>query len=68
MVKSRRITRGYSQKQLAALLGISHTYISHWENGRRYPNVGVLHDLVETLEYSDSDVRWLLRTLAEGRQ
>jgi len=67
MVKSRRITRGYSQKQLAALLDIDHTYVSHWENGRRYPNVAILHDLVETLEYNDKEVRWLLKTLAEGK-
>tara|TARA_R100000353_G_scaffold156574_1_gene115592 strand:+ start:252 stop:590 length:339 start_codon:yes stop_codon:yes gene_type:complete len=67
MVKSRRITRGYSQKQLAELLDIDHTYVSHWENGRRYPNVAILHDLVETLEYNDKEVRWLLKTLAEGK-
>jgi DNA-binding transcriptional regulator YiaG len=67
MIKSRRVTRGYSQRQLAALLGIDHTYVSHWENGRRCPNVGILHDLVEVLEYNDKEVRWLLRTLAEGK-
>ena len=67
MVKSRRITRGYSQKQLAELLDIDHTYVSHWENGRRYPNVAILHDLVETLEYNDKYVRWFLKTLAEGK-
>ncbi len=33
---NRRI-RGWTQKELAAILGVSHAAVSRWENGNRHP-------------------------------
>jgi transcriptional regulator with XRE-family HTH domain len=38
-----------SQRELAARIGKSHSYISHIEKGLRVPKMGTLHDLAEAL-------------------
>tara|TARA_R110000751_G_C13771056_1_gene480142 strand:- start:621 stop:926 length:306 start_codon:yes stop_codon:yes gene_type:complete len=67
MLKNRRIDRGLEQQDLAALLDVHYSAVSHWEAGRRTPASHQLYDLVEALDFSDADVRWLLKTIAEKR-
>lgn len=38
-IKRIRIMRGINQKELADAIGVSPAAISHWENGRRKPDV-----------------------------
>mgnify|MGYP002521084646 FL=1 len=38
-IKDNRLTQGYTQKQLAQKIGVTHAAISYWENGVNIPNV-----------------------------
>ena len=38
-IKDNRIAQGYTQKQLAQKIGVTHAAISYWENGVNIPNV-----------------------------
>ncbi len=38
-IKENRIAQGYTQKQLAQKIGVTHAAISYWENGVNIPNV-----------------------------
>lgn len=56
-LKAARVNAGYSQKQAAALLGISNKTLCSWENGRTFPDQPkAVSDYVEYLDqYNDQD-------------
>ena len=47
--KKARLVAGYTQAQLARLVGVSCVSVSQWENGKNLPNVNRLHELAEIL-------------------
>lgn len=44
-IKNLRIEKGLSQKDLAALLNVSHKTVSHWESGYTEPPIAILKKL-----------------------
>lgn len=46
------MVRGLSQKQMAALIGVSHVAVSYWENGVNIPNVADCWRLADALGIS----------------
>jgi len=54
LVKSRRLTMGFSARQLANKVGVSHSYISQIENGTiRKPSPAVLKRIAQVLKNCD---------------
>ena len=51
-----RRLRGISQKQLADLIGVTPGTISHYESGRRLPNIQMALKLAQILEVSVEDL------------
>lgn len=49
LIKDIRIQKGYTQKQLADMLGISDKTVSKWERGCGMPDVSLWKDLSEVL-------------------
>ena len=47
-----RKQKGYTQKHLAELLGISPTRLNYWEKGKREPDVVNILEIAKTLEVS----------------
>ena len=52
LIKEARISKGYTQAELAAIIGVSNKAVSHWENGESYPDVGLLESLSSCLGIS----------------
>ena len=46
-----RKAKGYTQEKLAELMNVSRPTISHWENGRALPDLELLGQLSQVLEY-----------------
>jgi transcriptional regulator with XRE-family HTH domain len=44
-----RISKGWSQRELASYVGVSHSYVSHVEAGRRMPSVETLNRIARGL-------------------
>ena len=59
-LKAYRLERGYTQKELASLMGVSQNAIYNWENGKREPKMETLIKLAKVLKtkvlYLTSDV------------
>lgn len=51
-----RREKGLTQQQLGELLGVTNRAVSKWENGRSFPDVGLLESLCDTLEISVSEL------------
>lgn len=51
-----RIKKGYSQSNLAYLLGISDKAVSKWENGRSKPSIAILTKLADIYKMSVDDI------------
>lgn len=51
-LKDARQFNGYSQKQLAQILGITESGYAHWEQGRTEPNTETLCKLCQILNVS----------------
>jgi len=51
-LKYKRICRGFSQEELAELVGIDNTSISKYEVGERNPSVDVAKKIADILEFS----------------
>ena len=49
LIKDIRRQKGYTQKQLADMLGISDKTVSKWERGCGMPDVSLWQDLSEVL-------------------
>lgn len=50
LIRELRIARGFSQTELAHQIGVDNSYLSHIEQGRRRPSIGVLKELARVLE------------------
>ncbi len=50
LIRELRVARGFSQGELARQIGVDHSYLSHIEQGRRRPSIGVLRELARALE------------------
>lgn len=48
-IRMLRERRNYTQKELGDMLGVSDKTVSKWENGRGYPDIGILESLANTL-------------------
>lgn len=55
-ISDERKAKGYTQKQLSELLGISDKTISKWECGKTQPDIQTLSMLASTLEVSEEDL------------
>lgn len=55
-IRKYREDRGYSQKELAELIGVSNSRISNWEQGVNRPDADILVDLCKTLNVSPSEL------------
>ena len=55
-IRKYREDRGYSQKELAELIGVSNSRISNWEQGVNHPDADILVDLCKTLNVSPSEL------------
>lgn len=68
ILRSTRLARGMSQDDLAKAVGITKSYLSHIEHGRRQPPAILLHRLNEQLEAKpDSGRTYEIATDADGQ-
>lgn len=51
-IKNARLERGYTQKELAEKLNVSQNAVHNWENGKREPNIAILHNISKILDKS----------------
>lgn len=49
LIRAAREARGYSQAQLAEILGTAQQTVSHWENYSQYPEVDTWRAIIDTL-------------------
>ncbi len=54
-IKSRRIEKNYSQKELAELLFVTEGAISKWERGASYPDITLISDICRVLDISEHE-------------
>ena len=54
-IKSKRIEKNYSQKELAELLFVTEGAISKWERGASYPDITLIGDICRVLEISEHE-------------
>ncbi|MBR5572657.1 MAG: helix-turn-helix transcriptional regulator [Oscillospiraceae bacterium] len=54
-IKSRRIEKNYSQKELAELLFVTEGAISKWERGASYPDITLIGDICRVLDISEHE-------------
>lgn len=47
IIKTKRIERGLSQRQLAEKVGVAHVMVCHWEHGYCLPNILNCWDLAD---------------------
>lgn len=55
-VQKRRNEIGYTQEQLAEMIGISRAYMGFIEQGRNAPSLEVLQKIAKTLKVSPKDL------------
>jgi len=55
-LRDQRTRLGLTQQQLADRMFVSHVAISHWENGKRLPDISTLTRLANCLGVSDTDI------------
>ena len=51
-IKTRRLEKDLTQQELAEILHVSRTSVSHWETGKNYPDFGLLIRISNTLDLS----------------
>lgn len=51
-LKSYRLNKGYTQKELSAIIGVSEVTVGNWEREVKAPNLGALFALASTLQVS----------------
>lgn len=54
-----RVNKGYTQKELAELIGISHYTLLKWEKGKSFPKVPQIQKLEELLGITYNDIIFL---------
>ena len=55
-IRKYRKDKSLSQKDFAALLGVSASRVNNWENGVNRPDVDILADICRTLNVSPSEL------------
>lgn len=55
-IRKYRKDKKLSQKNFAALLGVSASRVNNWENGVNRPDVDILADICKTLNVSPSEL------------
>ena len=55
-IRKYREKSGFSQKELAELIGVSNSRISNWEQGINRPDADILADLCRALNVSPSEL------------
>ena len=50
LIADRRKEKGLKQSELAALIHVSDTAVSKYENGKRFPDISILEDLAKALD------------------
>lgn len=61
-LKTARVAKDLRQYELADLLGVKQSAVSHWESGRNYPTVDIAIKIAEIL---DKDVVYLFKKSEE---
>ena len=51
-IKSKRIEKNYSQKELAEMLYVTEGAVSKWERGISYPDITLVSDICRILDIS----------------
>ena len=54
-IKSKRIEKNYSQKDLAELLFVSSDAVSKWERGISYPDISLITDICRVLDITEHE-------------
>ena len=54
-IKSKRIEKHYSQKDLAEILFVTESAVSKWERGVSYPDITLVSDICRVLEISEHE-------------
>lgn len=54
-IKSKRIEKNYSQKELAELLYVTEGAVSKWERGISYPDITMVSDICRALDISEHE-------------
>lgn len=57
-LRKSRIDRGYSQKQLAEIIGVKNTAISNYEKNTSFPNTDILYKLFNALGCEPNYLFW----------
>ena len=55
-IRSKRMEKNYSQKELAELLFVTEGAISKWERGISYPDITMISDLCRVLDISEHEL------------
>jgi transcriptional regulator with XRE-family HTH domain len=55
-IKSKRLEKNYSQKELAELLYVTEWAISKWERGLSYPDITMISDICRALDISEHEL------------
>ena len=55
-IKSKRIEKNYSQKDLAEMLFVTEGAVSKWERGISYPDITLISDICRVLEISEHEL------------
>ncbi|MEE0761717.1 MAG: helix-turn-helix transcriptional regulator [Acutalibacteraceae bacterium] len=50
IIKEKRIERGYTQEQLASILGVTAPAVNKWEKGSSFPDITLLPVLARALK------------------
>ena len=66
-IKSRRVEKNYSQKDLAELLFVTEGAVSKWERGISYPDLTLVADICRILEISEHEFITASTDTAERR-
>lgn len=55
-IKTKRIEKNYSQKELAELLYVTDSAVSKWERGIAYPDITLITDICRVLEITEHEL------------
>ena len=55
-IKSKRIEKNYSQKELADLLYVTDSAVSKWERGVAYPDITLITDICRVLDITEHEL------------
>ncbi len=55
-IKTRRVEKNYSQKDLAQLLFVTEGAVSKWERGVSYPDITLISDICRVLDISEHEL------------